>query len=65
MLDYLRISIIVAVILRKGKDELIDLIDDSLIDDEKGEQLSSWLSSTKVRSLLWMILAYNVAGPKH
>jgi hypothetical protein len=47
VLDYLRISIIAAVILRKGKDELIDLVDDSLIDDQMEELLSSWFSGTK------------------
>lgn len=47
VLDYLRISIIVAILLKKGKDELIDILDDSLIDNQKEDQLRSLLSSTK------------------
>jgi len=47
VLNYLRVSIIVAIFLKKGKDELIDLLDDSLIDNQKGDQLSSWISSAK------------------
>lgn len=45
--DYLRISITVAILLKKGKDELIDMLDDSLIDNQKEDQLRSLLSSTK------------------
>jgi hypothetical protein len=47
VLDYLRISITVAILLKKGKDELIDMLDDSLIDNQKEDQLRSLLSSTK------------------
>ena len=47
VLDYLRISIVSVILLRKGKDELIDILDDSLIDDQKQQLLSSWLSSAK------------------
>jgi hypothetical protein len=41
ILDYLRISIIMMILLPKKKVELIDLIDDSLIDSKKEEKLSS------------------------
>lgn len=47
VLDYLRISITVAIVLKRGKDELIDMLDDSLIDNQKEDQLRSLLSSTK------------------
>lgn len=47
VLDYLRVSIISAILLRKPKDELIDILDDSLIDDQKQELLNSWLSYAK------------------
>jgi hypothetical protein len=47
VLGYLRISIVSAIFLRKGKDELIDLLDDSLVDNEREEQLCSWLSTVK------------------
>jgi hypothetical protein len=47
VLDYLRVSIISAIFLRKAKDELIDILDDSLIDDQKQELLNSWLSYAK------------------
>lgn len=46
-LDYLRISIIVNFLVRKEKDEFIDLIDDSFIDMKAEEQLVSLLSEIK------------------
>jgi hypothetical protein len=41
VLDYLRVSIIAMVLCRKGKPELIDLIDDALLDSEKNEELKN------------------------
>ncbi len=47
VLDYLRISIIVNILILKEKDEFIDLIDDSLIDRKKEELLTSVISRAK------------------
>jgi len=45
VLDYLRISIIVMILINKEKDEFIDLIDDSFIDRKKEEQLNYAISN--------------------
>lgn len=47
VLDYLRISIIINLIILKEKEEFIDLIDDSLVDREKEELLTSIISGAK------------------
>ncbi len=47
LLDYLRISIIIIMFVKKEKDELLDLIDDSLVDEDKGKQLNNLLNSAK------------------
>lgn len=47
VLDYLRISIIVWILLKKGKEEFIDMLDDALVDNKKEKQLGLWLSATK------------------
>lgn len=47
VLDYLRISIIVMMLVSKEKDEFIDLIDDSLIDRGKEELLTSLIFGAK------------------
>lgn len=44
LLEYLRVTLVVMILLSKGKNELIDLIDDSLIDHEKEDQLISDMS---------------------
>ena len=45
LLDYLRISIIAAIFMKKEKEELLDLIDDSLVDHGKDTQLTNLLTS--------------------
>lgn len=47
VLDYLRISIVANLLIHMKKDEFIDLIDDSLIDRKKEEQLVSVISGAK------------------
>jgi hypothetical protein len=47
VLDYLRISIIVNILILKEKEEFIDLIDDSLVDRKKEELLNSVISGAK------------------
>lgn len=47
VLDYLRTLIIVMMLSRKGKDEFIDLVDDSLVDKKREEQLNNIISQTK------------------
>jgi hypothetical protein len=47
LLDYLRVSIIIWVFIKKGKDEILDLIDDSFIDKNKEEQLKKIISPSK------------------
>ncbi|NJD77929.1 MAG: hypothetical protein FIB08_12685 [Candidatus Methanoperedens sp.] len=47
VLDYLRISIIVNILILKEKEEFIDLIDDSLLDGKKEELLNSIISGAK------------------
>jgi len=51
LLDYLRISIIVMIFMKKEKEELLDLIDDSLVDRDKDTQLSNLLNSA--RNYVW------------
>jgi hypothetical protein len=47
VLNYLRISIIVNLVILKEKEEFIDLIDDSLVDRAKEELLTSIISGAK------------------
>jgi hypothetical protein len=47
ILDYLRILLVIMILTKKGKDEFIDLIDDSLIDKEKESQLNATLSGAR------------------
>lgn len=47
LLDYLRISIIVMIFIKGGKEEFLDLIDDSLVDKDKDSQLNKLLNSAK------------------
>lgn len=47
VLDYLRASIIAMILVQKDKEELIDLIDDSLIDSQKEKTLFSVVSEAK------------------
>jgi hypothetical protein len=47
VLDYLRTLIIVMILSRKGKDEFIDLVDDSLVDKKQEEQLNNIISQAK------------------
>ena len=46
-LDYLRILIIVMILSRKGKNEFIDLVDDSLVDKKREEILNGVISNAK------------------
>jgi hypothetical protein len=45
LLEYLRISIIVMMLSNRGKDELIDLIDDSFVDKKREEMLNNIVSN--------------------
>jgi hypothetical protein len=47
VLDYLRTLIIVMTLSRKGKDEFIDLVDDSLVDKKREDQLNNIISQAK------------------
>ncbi len=47
LLDYLRISIIVMMHSGRGKDEIIDLIEDSFVDKKREEMLNGIISRTK------------------
>jgi hypothetical protein len=47
LLDYLRISIIVMILSKREKEELIDLIDDSFVDKKREEMLNSIISPLK------------------
>ncbi len=47
LLDYLLICIITIIFVSKGKEELLDLIDDALIDKVKDGQLNSLLNTAK------------------
>jgi hypothetical protein len=47
ILDYLRILLIVMMLSRKGKDEFIDLVDDSLVDKKREEQVNNVISQAK------------------
>jgi hypothetical protein len=47
LLDYLRISIIVMMLSKREKDDLIDLIDDSFVDKKREEMLNSIISPLK------------------
>lgn len=49
VLEYLRISIIIFLIMQMEKDELLDWIDDSLIDKTREEQLSNQLKDIMKR----------------
>lgn len=44
ILDYLRISIIAHITLHFGKDDIIDIIDESFLDRKRDEQLTSLLN---------------------
>jgi len=46
-LNYLRTLLIVFILVKKGKDEFIDLVDDSLIDTEKETRLNAILSGAR------------------
>lgn len=46
LLDYLRNSIVIMLQCRKEKEKMLDLIDDSFIDESKRNQLVNWLSSS-------------------
>lgn len=47
LLDYLRISIIVTILCRMGKEEFVDLIDDALIDSVRHEHLKNKVSGAR------------------
>ena len=44
LLNYLRISIIIIILIKKEKEELLDLIDDALVDTVKNSQLNNLLN---------------------
>ena len=47
ILDYLRLSIIIMILSRVSKEELVDLIDDALLDSDRQQQLQSRVSDAK------------------
>ena len=47
VLDYLRLSTIVMILSRISKDEFVDLVDDSLLDANKHQQLQNRVSDAK------------------
>jgi hypothetical protein len=47
LLDYLRISIIIMIFVKKEKEEFLDFIDDSLVDKDKDSQLNNLLNSAR------------------
>ena len=47
VMEYLRISIVLMIMMRIEKDEFIDIIDDSLVDDKQMQRLVGLISSTK------------------
>jgi hypothetical protein len=47
VLDYLRTLIIIMMLNSKGKEEFIDLVDDSLVDRKREEQLDNIISKAK------------------
>lgn len=47
ILNYLRISILIMIFIRKSKVEFLDLIDNSLIDKEKDTQLENLINNIK------------------
>jgi hypothetical protein len=47
VLDYLRTLIIAMTLGKRGKDEFIDLVDDSLVDKKREERLNSIISQAK------------------
>lgn len=47
LLDYLRISIVLMMFIKKEKEEFLDLIDDSLVDKDKDSQLNNMLGAAK------------------
>ncbi len=46
-LNYLRVVLVALILTRKGKEELIDNIDDSLIDNKRDEELSASMRTAK------------------
>jgi hypothetical protein len=48
LLDYLRILIVTMILCHTDKRELIDLIDDALIDEQKQQQLKGLVSGAKI-----------------
>jgi hypothetical protein len=47
LLDYLRISIILMILLNKEKEEFLDIVDDSFVDMNKNDQLNRLLKSSR------------------
>jgi len=47
VLDYLRLSIVIMILSRISKEELVDLIDDALLDSAKHQELQSRVSDAK------------------
>lgn len=47
VINYLRQLIVIVLLIRKTKDEFIDLVDDSLIDKKREEELNNLLSLSK------------------
>ncbi len=47
LLDYLRISILVMILVKMEKEEFLDLIDDSLVDKGKDNQLNNILNTAR------------------
>ena len=47
LMDYLRISIIMMLFIKKEKEEFLDFIDDALVDKDKDSQLNNLLNTTR------------------
>lgn len=47
LLDYLRISIIIMIFMKKEKEEFLDFIDDALVDKGKDSQLNNLLNTVR------------------
>jgi len=47
LLDYLRISIIIMIFVKKEKEEFLDFIDDALVDKDKDNQLHNLLNTAR------------------
>ncbi len=47
VLDYVRVCLVAMTLVRKGKEEMVDMVDDSLIDRRREEQLNTLFSQAQ------------------